>query len=226
MNLPTRRQGQTTRVPTTAGTIAVAGLLLASGGCPLRSNKPAPPPPPSPKAASSDAVLHEEISVQRGEAEVHYSGPGWTLSVDPAVGWRRVLDDPNTTLKLTRRLKALRLDLTLEVYPVRPGMPVATFLTAHGMWMSEEGGPRVEYEYDDESGSWRGYAIYRDKEMYYAFWVAGSRAYVLGESATGGVLSSEEAAGFRRTANAFQSRLEPASQAPPGSDESESPEDL
>jgi hypothetical protein len=208
-----------------AGIIAVAGLVLAGGGCPVRPSKPSPSPPPPPRAASSDAVLHEEISVQRGESETHYSGPGWTLSVDRAVGWQRVPDDPNSTLKLTRRLKSLRLDLTLEVYPVRSGMPVATFLAAHGMWMSEEGGPRVEYEYDDGSESWRGYAIYQDKEMYYAFWVAGNRAYVLGETATGGVLSGQEASRFRRTANAFHRRLEPATKAPPGSAKPESSED-
>ncbi len=224
MLLPTRRQGLTP-ARTLGVAVALAGSVFAGAGCPVRRSGPTPPLPQPGTAASSDAVLHQTISMEQRQSGTRYHGEDWTFTVNQSAGWKRVSGDATTTLELTREEDGVMLNLTLKVYAVRSAMPVETFLTAHAMWMSEEGGPRVEYEYDEESGSWRGYAIYGDRETYYAFSVADDRAYVMEESATGGVLDKDEVARFYRIADSFHPQARDGAEATVPSNRTDSPED-
>lgn len=205
--------------------IALGGLAFADVGCPTHRRGPPPPPPQSGGAASSDAILQEMVTVERQPSETRYHGQDWTLTVNQSAGWQRVSEDTTATLKLTREANGVVLHMALKAYPVRSAMPVETFLAAHAMWMSEEGGPRIEYEYDEESGSWRGYAIHGDEETYYAFCVADDRAYVIEESATGGVLDGDEVARFYRVAESFQPQAQGGLEPTPLSDQKDPPED-
>jgi hypothetical protein len=178
-----------------------AGLL--GTGCGRRSPNPPPLPPPD-AGASREAVIREPVSLVRADAEARYKGTSWALSLDDGSGWQRQTGDRGSTLRLTRDSDGVQLDLVLSVYPIRPGMPVRTFLAAYAMWMAEEGGPRIEHEHDEAARHWRGYAIHDDRETYYAFLVSDERAYVIQESASSGVLSKEEVEQFYRIVEAFE----------------------
>lgn len=226
MRSTTQRRRRLIGARSFAAALALGGSAFVGAGCPVRRAGPTSPPPSSRSttATSSDAVLRDTISVEQQPSGTRYHGQGWTLTVDPSTGWQRVREDTSATLLLTRETEGVVLDLALKAYAVRSAMPVDTFLTAHAMWLSEEGGPRVEYEHDEDSGSWRGYAIHDDEESYYAFFTAGDRAYVLEESATGGVLNEEEVARFYAIADSFRDHAASEPEVALPSNRSDSPE--
>ena len=177
------------------------GLLVA--GCPTPEMGSPPAGLPT-TGASHDSVIRELIRVEHADRETRYRGQGWTLALANNSGWRRSAADGTSTLQLVRTEDGIRLDLRLRVYPIRQGMPLDRFVAAHAMWMEEEGGPAIEYEHDEQSQRWRGYAIHADREAHYAFLASGDRAYVIQESASSGVLSKEELEQFDRSVAAFR----------------------
>jgi len=184
--------------------LIACGLGLAGSGCLARRPRPATHPPRMRTGASREAVVHEPINTEHTDSGTLYSGEGWTLTVGDGSGWREASDGKDGTLKLVREAAGIRLSLALRAYPIRRDMPVETFLTAHAMWMVEEEGPRVEYEQDEQSGQWHGYAIRADQEAYYAFFCSDDRGYVIQASASSGVLSREEVEEFSRIVKAFR----------------------
>jgi len=116
--------------------------------------------------------------------------------VDRDAAWRREADRTGT-LRLSREADGTRLVLRLRAYAVRDGMAPKTFLAAHAMWMAEEARPRIEYSWDADLQAWHGYSL-ADEEVYYAFRIAGDRAYVLEESADAGALDADAADEFMR----------------------------
>jgi len=188
--------------------LAAALLCVMLAGCGRSRPVPAPPAPPaSPgRGSAGEAVLHEPVAASREGAATRLSGDGWSLLLPNPADWRRVTDDPSSTLRFARSVGGVELGLALRVFAIRSDMPLDTFLTAHRLWMIEAGNRPIDYVEDPRLREMRGYSIERDRETYYAFRVAGDRAYVIEATATGGVLNSAAVDDFNRMVASFRCR--------------------
>jgi len=197
----------------------LAAAALAVAGC---SRSPQSTAPVSgeqgPEAGSrADAVLHEQVNVAEDRLQRTYRGSEWSLSVAREAGWRRDPDDAST-LTLSRDANGVALVLRLRAFAVRPGMDPIAFLAAHAMWIAEENGPRVEYNWDRRLQAWQGYAVSADRETYYLFRVVGDRACVLEETAESGTFDAHALDEFEQIAADFKctprTRRGPATEPP------------
>ncbi len=173
-------------------------LVGALAGC-LRlpvAHRPPAVPVAHDTGSAAEAVLCEPVLMSSFGASTRYSGDGWTLVVPNAAKWRRAAEDRTTTLRLTRTVGGVRLGIALKAFAIRRDMPLETFLTAHRLWMAEEGSRPIEYAWDERLKDVRGYSVGGDRETQYAFRVAGDRAYVMEGSAAGGALSPRATEAF------------------------------
>ncbi len=211
-------QSERSRLASVAVSLVVGLLCLTLAGCGRSHQVPAPSAPPAPpgRGSASEAVLHEAVSVSREGAATRLSGDGWAFLLPNAADWRRVTDDPSSTLRFTRSVGGVELGLFLRGFAIRSGMPLDTFLAAHRLWMIEAGNRPIDYVEDPNLKERRGYSVERDRETYYAFRVAGDRAYVIEATATGGVLNPAAVGDFNCVVASFRCRPRAVRRKAPG----------